>query len=392
MIADVLFSRLNAASVSQRFDLLLIERLNSAFEQHPVIFDFDRHHICIAGAKLYKDSGRLTSMKITRKRARILYDILEDEAERIREEGDDDAPPRIDGVPVTTLWERERKQVIDRLRRLPTLVEEAAANIQIVRGRGRKPNLNPAQKTMLFVYARLSDRSNRDMAALLALLGPVFDVEVSYKSIERLYSDEEVALVLHNLFLGLLDEVGVSGHTAGDGTGYSLQAGSHYRSAPQKETDDAEKPYRHVFHLVDLETGMYVAYGYSDVSEKAAFRKAIEFVEQEDLPFESVRLDKYYSSRKNLRELGEVVEAFVLPKENLSSFGPEWNAVLNRAADDPAEYMAEYYQRELCESYYAADKERFGRQIRQRREDRREMASLCTTVLHNLFSVRVGAG
>lgn len=330
-------------------------------------------------------------MRITRKRAEALYEVLEAEHERIREESDD-TPNRIDGVPVTTLWERERRAVIDRLRQLPDLVTEAAASLCVVRTRGRPPKLTPAQKTMLFLYTRLSDHSNRDMEAILALLGPVFGVEVSYKTIERLYSDEEVELVLHNLFVLLLDKAGVSGHTAGDGTGYSLQAGTHYRSSPEKEAGDEEKSYRHVFHLVDLETGMYVAYGYSDVSEKAAFRKAIGFVEEYDLPFESVRLDKYYSSRKNLRELGEDVEAFVLPKENLASFGPEWNEVLNRAADDPTGYMAEYFQRELCESYYAADKERFGRQIRQRREDRREMASFGVTVLHNLFSVRVAAG
>lgn len=96
---------------------------------------------------------------------------------------------------------------------------------------------------------------------------------------------------------------------------------------------------------------MYVAYGYSAVSEKVAFRKVITFVKQKNLPFMSVRPDKYYSSRKNLRELGKDMEAFVLPKENLSSFGPEWNDVFNRAADYPAVYMAEYYQRELSESY-----------------------------------------
>jgi transposase len=142
---------------------------------------------------------------------------------------------------------------------------------------------------MLFLFARLTERNNRDMAALLTLLGSAFGVEVSYKTIERLYSDDEVALVLHNLFLLLLDEVGVSGHTAGDGTGYSLQASKHYRSAPEK----GEQGYRYVFQLVGLETGMYVASGYSDVSEKAAFRKAIRFVEREGLPFNSVRLDRY---------------------------------------------------------------------------------------------------
>lgn len=324
-------------------------------------------------------------MRITRAKAEELYQTLEAELERKREESNE-LPPRIDGVPVTTLWERERSKVIDRLRRLPKLVSSAAETLDVVRGRGRNPKLTPEQKTMLFLYANLTERSNRDMEALLTLLGPVLDVSVSYKSIERLYSDEEVTLVLHNLFLALLAEEGVSGRTAGDGTGYSLEAGGHYRSAPHKEG----KSYRHVFHLVDLETGMYVAYGYSDTSEKEAFRKAIRFVREHNLPVNSVRLDKYYSSRKNLRELGRDVEAFVLPKEDLATFGPEWYDVLNRVDSDPRGYLDEYHKRELCESYFAADKERFGDTIRQRREDRREMAGLGTAVLHNLFSVRVG--
>lgn len=223
------------------------------------------------------------------------------------------------------------------------------------------------------------------MADLLAFLGPVFDVSVGYKTIERLYSDEEVELVLTNLFVLLLEETGVSGQVAGDGTGYSLEAGAHYRSDPGK----SEQGYRYVFRLVDIETGMYVGYGYSDTSEKAAFRKAIRFVEREEFPMESIRLDKYYSSRKTLRELGDDVDAFVIPKENLASFGTEWRQIFDRIDADTAAYMDEYYQRELTESYFAADKDRFGRKIHQLREDRREMATIAFAVLHNLFSVRV---
>lgn len=51
---------------------------------------------------------------------------------------------------------------------------------------------------------------------------PLFGTKVSYKTIERLYSDEEVKLALHNLFILLLREEGVSGEFAGDGTGYKL--------------------------------------------------------------------------------------------------------------------------------------------------------------------------
>lgn len=121
---------------------------------------------------------------------------------------------------------------------------------------------------------------------------------------------------------------------------------------------------------------MYVAYGYSDVSETATFRKAIRFAERKELPLKSVRLDKYYSSRKNFRELGEEVEAFVLPKENLASFGTEWRQVFERIAVDPMTYLDDYYQRELTESYFAADKDRFGREIHQIRGNRREIATL----------------
>lgn len=59
-------------------------------------------------------------------------------------------------------------------------------------------------------------------------------------------------MVLQNLFVLLLAEAGVSRHTASDGTGYSLQAGTHYRSSPGKQ----DQSYRYVFRLVDLQTGM----------------------------------------------------------------------------------------------------------------------------------------
>ncbi|PTD94867.1 hypothetical protein C9439_00280, partial [archaeon SCG-AAA382B04] len=89
------------------------------------------------------------------------------------------------------------------------------------------------------------------------------------------------------------------------------------------------------------------------------------------------------------QRLGKDVEKFVLPKKNLSTFGAEWYRFLNRIAEDPYQYLKEYFGRELSESYTAADKERFGGKIRQRREDRRETTCFGIAILHNLFSVRV---
>lgn len=67
------------------------------------------------------------------------------------------------------------------------------------------------KRVMLFLFARLMNKSNRDVEELLELFEPLFGIKVSYKTVERLYSDEEVMMVLHNLFILLLEEEGVSG-------------------------------------------------------------------------------------------------------------------------------------------------------------------------------------
>ena len=320
-------------------------------------------------------------MKITRKRAKKLYKVLEEEKEKIRKENEDEE----DDYPYKK-WERERKKIVKRLQELPNLVEKAASQLETDRpDRGRKQKLDPEQKTMLFLFARLTQKSNRDMEAILSLLGPAFGVDVSYKTIERLYSDEEVKMVLHNLFLLLLDEENISGDCSGDGTGYSLQAGKHYRSEGKKRGDK----FRYVFRLLDLETGMYIGYGYSNKSEKDAFEKAVKFVKKHKIPFNKVRLDKYYSNRKDLRKLGGEVEALVLPKKNLSNFGYEWHEILNKIRENPGGFLKDYFKRELSETFFGADKERFGRKISQRRKDRRETASFATAILHNLFTIRL---
>jgi len=58
------------------------------------------------------------------------------------------------------------------------------------------------------------NKSNRDAEELLELFEPLFGFRVSYKAVERLYSDEEVELVLYNLFNLLLRDEGVSGNFA----------------------------------------------------------------------------------------------------------------------------------------------------------------------------------
>jgi len=52
-------------------------------------------------------------------------------------------------------------------------------------------------------------------------------------------------------------------------------------------------------------------------------------------------------------------------------------------------YLENYFQRNLSEAAFSADKRRFGWVIRQKREDRQEMAMFSTALLHNIFAVRV---
>ena len=53
-------------------------------------------------------------------------------------------------------------------------------------------------------------------------------VNVSYKSVERLYSDERTIITLHTIMLR--DEGVRQSDATGDGTGYSLTITKHYNS------------------------------------------------------------------------------------------------------------------------------------------------------------------
>jgi len=279
-------------------------------------------------------------------------------------------------------WERNRKKVKDRFEKLPELIERAAGSIAVGKSVGRPKEVDLKKRLSLFLFVRMMDRSNRDTESILVLLKLLFGFEVNYKYVERLYSDEEVKLALYNLFVLLLEEEGCSGKISGDGTGYALSITKHYRTSPKKEG----KSYVYVFRAIDLETGMYVAFGYSNRSESEAFKKALKMLK--DVEIDSIALDKYYSSRSVLELFGESTSVYVIPKKNICNFGAEWMRVLKRMVEAPAEFLKSYFQRNLSESGFSSDKRRFGWRIRQKRDDRREQALFCMTLLHNMFFVR----
>lgn len=103
----------------------------------------------------------------------------------------------------------------------------------------------------------------------------------------------------------------------------------------------------------------------------------------------SIVLDKYYSSRKTLKLFGEKTTVYVIPKKNLTNFGSEWIKVIKRIIGDPVAFLKRYFKRCVSEAGFSADKRRFGWMIRQKRDDRREMAMFSIALLHNVFTTRV---
>lgn len=128
---------------------------------------------------------------------------------------------------------------------------------------------------------------------MLDLFCLLTDIEISYKGIERLYSDPEVELALHNLHILILKNKGVSVvEGTEDGTGYSLTISKHYASETAKRKDkmkEAEtqqddkvkegkkkRAFVYSFKLLDLVSHMYVSFGMGLKSEKDAYEEAMQ--------------------------------------------------------------------------------------------------------------------
>jgi len=250
---------------------------------------------------------------------------------------------------------------------------------------GRPPKLDLEQKTNLFILTRLLNKSNRAIEEILPFLQPfVVDVELSYKYIERLYSDPEVKLALHNVFMLLLKDEKVSGDLAGDGTGYAVSVeNQHYRSCPEKHG----KKFVHFFALIDIASGLYVGCGVSRISEMDAYTKAVAMLKRLDISMKSLRLDKYFSCRKIIQQFDRSVSLFLIPKKNLCRI-KTWRDILERILESPVSFLKQYFKRNLSESCFSADKGRFSSIIKQKRDDRQQSALFSNTLLHNIFTVR----
>ncbi len=282
---------------------------------------------------------------------------------------------------------------------LEPLVEEAVSTIKIVKteNRGNEPKLTLQQKVLLLLLKHFCGKSNRTMEWMTVLFLWLTKIDVSYKTIERLYSDEAVQLAIFNLHSLLLKKKGLrKANCSGDGTGHAVVVSQHYATSAKKLKDKAKKSsgtmkFVYSFALMDIKERMYVGFGTSLKSEKEAFERGLQVAGEMGIDVESIRLDKYYSAEAYVemcrKYLGNV-KTIILPKKNIATLGVgEWCRMVYRFTDDTETFLEDYFQRNQSESGFSEDKKRTGWKFAQKREDRIETAYGLTTLWHNLFWV-----
>ena len=293
------------------------------------------------------------------------------------------------------------------MRDLEPLIDEAVSAITIIHGPGHPHSLSLDQRVKLLLIKQLVGESNRMFANMLDIFSMVSGIDVSYKTVERLYSDEDVIPAIHNLHILILKKNNVSGsRSTGDGTGYSLTVKKNYESYAQKLKDRAKenpvnreegrnkvskihkkKLFAYSFAIMDLDTRMYVAFGSSMKSERGAYDRAMNLLSSTGIEMDSIRLDRYYSSPSYMDKLGNT-KVFVMPKKNSTLNGSlKWKNTMKEFVEDTMNYLEQYHQRSNSESGFAADKKMLGWNIAQKRDDRIDNALFCTGLWHNLFNM-----
>lgn len=335
-------------------------------------------------------------MKITTKEVRDTTRIVEEIIEHYKEETEEKKRD----------WKTYEQRLAGRMktaiRELEPIINEAISSLHIHKSetRGRTSKLTLKQKVILLLLKKLFSKSNREMEAMIALFSLLSDIDVSYKTIERLYSDEEVILVLYNIHILILQRKNIKNvDCSGDGTGYSLTIKKHYATEAQKLKEKLKtNPKRaknkkqvlvYSFKLMDIKDRIYIAYGTSLKSEREAYDNAIKMAKELGINIKKIRLDKYYSAQLYVKELTTYfagIETLMIPKKDATIKGPwNWKYMLYNFVTDPIGFLADYFARNQSESGFSEDKRRFGWKIMQRREDRIDTADFCIMIWHNLF-------
>ena len=175
---------------------------------------------------------------------------------------------------------------------------------------GRPPEVSTQDKTTILLLKTIFKLSNRKTAYMLGVFNDLTDLNVSYKSVERVYSNPMVLIAIHNLFVLTIRKRGLGNvDLSGDGTGYSLTVTKHYRTDENKH-HSGEASFIYNFAFKDLDTGMYVGYGAGMRSEREAYENAKKMLFSMGLKIDSNRLDKYYG-KSTVDEFGTKTRVYI---------------------------------------------------------------------------------
>ena len=280
------------------------------------------------------------------------------------------------------------------IKNLSLLINEATKTLIVDDKTGRPSKLSLSQKVKLILLQQLVGKSNRMMTYLLDIFSIMFGIDISYKTIERLYSDDEIRLALSNLCNLILKKKGVEEIDAsGDATGYGLMIKVHYQTYASKlkdkakVSDDKKRKFVYKFALMDLDSKMYVCYGSSLKSEKDAYLKAMKMLRDSEVWIKSIRLDRYYSNPKDVNSY-RGCQIYFIPKKNVAmGNGLYWNERLTEFVEDTFGYLKEYFKRNNSETAFGVDKKLLGWKINQKRADRIDTVIFCKVVWRNLFQL-----
>lgn len=292
-------------------------------------------------------------------------------------------------------YEQEFKRRLKKaIRNLDKLISDSIRGINVYYRNKDRHSLSLRKRMRLILVKELTEKGNRKIANTLELFSMLSGTDISYKTIERLYSDNFLELALFNLLILSLKKRGVREIDAcGDATGYSLTISKHYSSYVQKlkekskEQTSMKKLFIYNFSLMDLETKMYVGFGSSLRSEKEAFDKAMQMLQIIDVKIKSMRLDRYYSCPIYVNQFKDS-KVYIIPKKKITlEHGAKWTETAGNFLCNTIEYLEEYFKRNNSESGWASDKKMFGWKISQKRYDRMNMALFVRMVWHNLILI-----
>jgi len=287
---------------------------------------------------------------------------------------------------------------------LKPIVEEAYSMIDVQKSnRGQPPKASVTAKVLMLLIKDIFGVSNRKMANMLAMFTIFTGIDISYKTVERAYSDELARMTIHNAFVILAKRKGIKhADVCGDGTGYTLTVTRHYRNErelelkrlseaertgkPGSDTKKKAKAFVYAFALMDLESRMYIGYGVGMNSEHEAYHKALGMANGMGITISSARLDKLYSYRSVTDDFSKDTKIYVIPKSNATIRGsPAWKRIVRSFVEDPFGHLLEYYKRNNSESGFSVDKRTSGWKVWQKLPERIETAIMCKGLWHNLM-------